>query len=208
MPNENQNQSNGDDVVLRKDQYDALLDRLEELEGVQASPTAKEANYENYDDLVQGGQQKEGEAQVTGINEMSNEELLGFINDQFSANAVNPLATQIEGLRLDMEFLKLGGEEGFEDIETVRDKVLETIHENPNMSVEKAYKLVQVDNPKPKEGEEEEKGKGAEILRHLPERVVSEKPGFSGDSTKEKGPETLRDAAEEAFDEAGIQSEQ
>lgn len=195
-------------ITLSAEQYNALLDGLEELETLKKGGKSGKESYENYDDLVRAGKASRAKEEgALNLDNLSNTELAGLIEDQFSKNAITPLAVAIEGLKLDLEFIRTGGKKGFEDIEEIRDDVLKVISENPNMSVEKAYKLVRVDKPKGNKSEGDDDGREPRQIAaklNLPGRVVGEKPGMSNTGTKKQGPVTIIDAAKEAVAELGI----
>jgi len=202
MPEENENKSNEGTVTLTAEQYDALLTRAEQ--NTEKDKKGKK-DYSDYDTLVNEGRTPDDRGgKSVSLNDLSNEEFAGYLEEQLRDNALNPLATAIEGLRLDMEFMGLKGTKGFEDLMEYKKDVLGVMDENPNMSVEKAFKLVKLE--KGEKGEKEEKSEKGDITKEmgLPQRLAGEKPGMTNSSTKDKPPETLKESAEAALDEAGI----
>lgn len=189
-------------VTLTAEQYGAILDKLADMEEKRSKPThqvvsLEELAREGRRTLPQVEEQPKG-----GLDDMSNREreLVNFIVDEINRQAtplLQDLATKLETQRVLREIDKC--EAKYDDFWDYRERILQIGSENPNLSVEAAYKLA-----KSEKGEQPIKPKGdsKSILHHLPPRpTASEKAGPARAVTSGTGVKSLKEAAEKAWGE-------
>lgn len=204
---EPQQQQDDDVVTLTGAQYDALLDRLAELETISLS-TGKDkpsSQIRTLDDLADEGQ-RPTQPQPTGpqkdLNDMDNRELVGFIADMINPVAQD-LATRVETVRLLREIDKVC--EKYDDFEEYQDQVLDIGRRNPRLSVEEAYVLAKGRSPKAKQASSEEGEPNPSkrtLIYTLPKRVTpGERPGVPTHTTRTTTPVTIESAAERAWED-------
>lgn len=191
-------------VTLDGKTYNALLDRLEELEALATqAPRRKE---DPIDDLYEEGLRRSaaGETRETKeLDEMSNTELFQYIM-AIGSKQIHDIAVGLETVKLLRQIDKVSSK--YDDFDVYEEEIKELAMENPTLSIEKAYKLAKAENPT--KGQKKQLAGGpttrTERILQLPSRhVVGEKPSnMSGGSTKVTNKVyTTKDAAEEAWDE-------
>lgn len=204
-------QKQADNVVqIDASTYNALLDRLDELEG-QASDRGVKTGDE-IDDLYQegtrdkgGGEHGKQEGQVN-LDNLSNTELAHYVASELQNNALMPLLTKMADIELKLEVNSFRSSLKEDDYSDYEEDVLKVMYDNPKMSVKKAYLLVKAEKgDKPtKEGEGE--GDSRNLLKHLPKRQVihGEKPGAAAQGTEEPIPKDTKGAAKRAIKDLNI----
>lgn len=213
MPEENQNSENGqtadgEKVELDAKTYNALIDRLDELEDAAKVADGSEAKGDDIDDLLQEGQQQVGaQEQILDLDRMGNSELAGYIAEELTSNALNPIVVKVAQLELTLEGMRLSGQKGYEDYSKQEKKILPYLHQHPTLSLKEAYNQV-VGKPKIDEGESEsDKDKEKTDLKSILKRTAihGEKPSNIGSSQIEKtGPVDTRSAAAKAIKELNV----
>ena len=199
------------DVILSREQYDALLERVDELES-SASRSARSGREGDVDELlgeirkgVQAPVSKEQQQPEKDLDEMSNRELIGLI--------IGAVKEEGQTLKIEVEALKVAREidkvefNHKEDFHLYEQRMYEIAQETPNISMERAFRLAQAElgdlkAAKDAEGEGKDKRTRTEKMLNLPPRgSFGERPGISGRATQEPTKvDTLKDAAELAWD--------
>jgi hypothetical protein len=197
-------------VELTPEQYNALLDRITELEAENATPRTRSTSREalTLDELAEEARRparREAPPPTEKIDEMSNTQLAQFIFDTINEQAgdrLQKIETTVETIKVMREIDQAAAKH--EDFWQYEDRIREISTENPTLSIERAYKLAKSESPapaKPKEGERQPSK--TERLLNLPPRVFGEKPGAASAATKPSmKSETLTSAAERAWNEA------
>jgi hypothetical protein len=201
----------GQKVELEQETYNALLDRVAELEAEGA--TRKRGGGDETLDLESLAEEGKGKRVIKeqrekiNFDEMNNEQLAQFIidivNEQGGAR-VNEIAVAVETLKVTSEIDRC--ERKHEDFWSYDKQIRQIAINNPSLSIEDAYFLAKSKSPakkEKKEGEEEkEPTTRTEKLLKLPPRTHGERPGVAVGSTAEKaGKMTTREAALKAWDE-------
>ena len=221
MSEENQKTTNGEQeesfpvgkVELDPDTYQALLDRIAELEErSEAVGQVQRTSTSTLDDLAEEGKSRVQEQPATrelpsNIDDMSNTEVVHLVVDEINKQAaikLNSLELEVHTLRILREIDK--AELKYDDFWLYEDKVKEFAMANPSVSIEDAYLLAKQKSPKKKEEEGENvanKKTATERLLNLPSRqALGEKPGVAVSSTAAAGEShTLKSAAKKAWDE-------
>jgi len=187
-------------VELTTTQYNALLNKIDELE------TPRELD--ELDDLASEGlqadqaDQQASDQKLKDYDNMTNQQLAVSIQQEMDANVVGPLRVAMETLSLKLEISELTKQEEYKDFWDHQEKIGPIAKANPNLSLKQCYDLAVpkgTEKPAPKE----ETSTRDQVLRHLPDpkQVHSEKPGAPASTTTEGDPEDLKGAANKAFDE-------
>lgn len=195
-------------VELDAEQYNALLDRLAELESL-AYKKELASRPVSLEDLAEEGKRwapKEGEEEevptAKDLDELSNKELVEYIMKEVN-RAGQQLLTEVQTLKVLREIDKC--EAKYEDFWDYKDLIQEIAIQNPSLSIEQAYKLAKVsseEKAKAKQEKSEAKEPLSQKLLKLPPRVApGEKPGVAPGSTRSSEIKTLKDAALKAWDE-------
>ena len=204
----------GKKIELDPEQYDALLDRLDELEELaQQSKGKGGGKQDSVDDIIDdahgrgGGQQRQaGQLTAEDIDRMKPSQLVGLILGAVQSDISQPLMVKLEEMRLSQEIREIKGKKGNEDFDDYKEDIFKIASRNPNLSLEEAYRLAKAKRP-PKQGDEddgEERGGGSrrDVLRSLPRRVPrGERPGASQSASRAGEPETRMEAAAQALEE-------
>jgi len=190
-------------IVLDPETYQALLDRLDELEGlVNKSGDLEDDDLDDVDSLAREAQRgtQRDEPEIN-LDEMSRKDFLQFTLQQISEGVVTPLAVAVEELKLSQEIDRLTRRKGYEDFWDYKDEIYRIAKDNPKLSLEKVYKLAKAEAEEKQTNLPAKKGTSRErLLRHLPN--LGERPsGQTGSATEKSEPKSLREAAERAFDE-------
>lgn len=200
------------EVKLPAEQYNALLDRLVELEGLATRvPSAPREPVTDLDRLAEEGRRRETPparpAEQIDVDGLTNTQLADLIINEVNRQGgerVKQLEVAVESIRLMHEIDRC--EKKYTDFSDYEPDIRKLAMANPSLSIEQAYKLAKIDK------EESGKGKGTPAnvvesttakLFKLPPRVIGgEKPGMPSSSTAEnKGSTTTRSAAMRAWDE-------
>lgn len=196
-----------DNVTLTKDQYNALMDRIGDLEALATAPKANDNEDDDaLDFLTNEGkkginkQDQEQQQQQVNVDEMSNTQLLSY-----AMNGFNQLFAKqnqaIESLTLQIEINDVKANN--KDFDLYQKEVFNLAAKDPNMSILQAYKLAKVEDPdRAERSQKGEAGKTTvtEKLLRLPPR--GEKPGIApGSTTKDARALTIKEAASKAYEE-------
>ncbi len=208
-----------DSVVLTKEQYSAILDRMDELEqeaSSKRSDKGSKGGRQTVDDLAREAKpRKESEEKVPPLDleGMTNTELVQFIFRAAEEHIVQPMSVQLQTIKVMGEIDKCFAKH--DDFYDYQDRVREIAIENPTLSIEKAYKMARLEAKEEEEAEEageegsakgESKGKtGAKPKKGVqllipPRAVLGERPGTAGAATKVGQAKTVKQAAERAWD--------
>jgi len=205
-------------ISLTKEQYSAILDRMDELEQLALSKVeekgSKGSRRETVDDLAEEARvgRRGREQEVINLDEMTNTELVQYLSHNLDAQVIQPLSMQIQTLKVMNEIDKAAGKH--DDFFDYHDRIKEIAIENPTLSIEKAYKMAKLEAKEEEEEASEEaesKGKGKEkpltkqgkgVKLLLPPRpTLGERPGTAAAATRQGPAKTTRQAAERAWDE-------
>jgi hypothetical protein len=193
-----------DIVKLQPAAYNALLDRLDELEGLALS----KGTPKNLDDLANEGTKK-GERKPLSeddLNEMKPKEIINLVVQHINETQINPLLVKLEEMTVKQEIRELTRDGKNKDFFELKEEIYQVASRNPQLSLEEALILARQrkgyspDGKKP-EGDEDDPSKKKDLLRSLPSRRVigGEKPGASRSSASDTEPETRKDAIHLAF---------
>lgn len=204
-------------VELTAEQYNAILDRMEEQDKViekltNSSKKGKSESVQDIDELAREGREKREKEQVeVDWDSMSNKELVATIFQLTEEHVVKPLNIELQTLKVMNEIDKAAAK--YDDFYELQDRIKGIAIENPTLSIEKAYKMAKLEaeeetgarrKSKDREGNEEDepsakRGKGVHLL--IPSRpTLGERPGISGGTIRQGPARTTREAAERAWD--------
>jgi hypothetical protein len=203
----------GGKVELEAETYEALLERLAELEDASTSTgTVQNIERSSLDDLADEGTRSTDEgtqqrALPPNLDDMSNTEVAHFIVEEINRQAaerLNKVEVSIETLRVLREIDKTASK--YDDFWLYENEVKDSTMANPSMTIEDAYLLAKQKSPKqaPKgEGDNASKRTRTEKLLNLPSRAaLGEKPGVAASSTEDmRSGKTIKSAAERAWKE-------
>lgn len=199
-----------DNVVLSRSQYEAVLDRIAELE---ASRQPLRSEDDDIESLAQEAkarpseQQQQFQAPYKSLEDMSNQELVSYIMQGVQKQG-EAVLTEVQTLKVLREIDKASAtHEDFWDYEK---EVYQYAVNNPTLTIEQCYKLAKTDESKgPKKSDKtddtKEGGRRTETekLFGLPPRPIpGEKPSSIAAATKQGGVMSLKDAAAAAWEEA------
>jgi len=210
-----------DKVELSGSQYNAILDRMQELEdaALQSRRSGPRSVDELAEEVDRGGRQTERkEFDPDALERLSNAQLAQFIMQQVNLGVGQPLLVKLEEIRVKDEIkdlrreIKEDSEDGkTDDFDEHRDRIYKIASRNPNLSIREAYKLAKEEGgAKPSKRRDNEKGdetpqrgRSRDALLSLPPRVNphSEKPTHSSSSLSKSDPATRMDAAKLALEE-------
>lgn len=196
-------QADKEGVFLTPEQYNALLDRVEELE---MTPPQSYDGDDDIDTLANEGLEKSTYPQQTpnkSLEEMNQTELAQFILSNVEEYGKG-MATEIQTLKVLREIDKC--ENKYEDFWDYEEEVHKLAVDNPTLSVEQCYKLSKKESPA-RDTTTSDKTQGrqrtkTEKLLNLPSvSGTGEKPSISAGATKPGGNLSLKEAAQAAFAE-------
>ncbi len=189
-------------VTLSPEAYNALLDRLDELETRDIRKAgAPPAPPSNVDDLAQRGTQRNQQITPETINNMTPMQIVDFVVNHMNETAVKPLLTKIEEANVKMEINEIMADPKNADFVDLKESIYEIAVANPTLSLRQCLTLARErKGASPTPPSPSNKG---DLLRNLPPRrpIPGEKPNNASVSTSEKVPETRKDAAQQALDE-------
>jgi hypothetical protein len=197
------------EVVLTAMQYNALLDRLDELETESAAGgKPKGGTVDDVDDLVKdgkGGKPAGGEGlteeQVNKLTPAQLTKLILTSVQTMNVQATQPLLVRLEEIRIGAEIKDLKKDpEIAKDFDSLKEQIFQVASRNPNLSIEEAYYLAKQKAPKKKDegGEKQDK----DVLRNLPKRrIPGEKPGGGAGGVLDATPQTRTSAAALAIEQ-------
>jgi len=205
-------------VELTAEQYNAILDRMEEQDKViekltSSSKKEKSSSVQDIDELAREGREKKKDEKVeVDWDSMSNKELVGAVFQLMDEHVVKPLNVELQTIKVMNEIDKVAAKH--EDFYDIQDRVKEIAIENPTLSIEKAYKMAKLEVEEETDAQQKSKdrdeadgtkessmkrGKGVHLL--IPSRpTLGERPGISGGTTRQGPAKTTREAAERAWD--------
>ncbi len=195
-------------VTLEPDVYNALLDRLEELEGREAK--GERGKSKTVDELAAELEERQAprrqqQVDPDQINNLSNSDLARLILNEVQQNIAQPLLVKLEEMRVSSEIQELRKSLGEnDDFDDLKDDIYKVASRNPNLSIKEAYKLAKKEDTakgKDKGENAEDKAERKAPLLRLPPRAHSEKPTQARSATDKGHPETRADAAKLAMDE-------
>lgn len=199
------------DVILSREQYDALLERVDELES-SASRISRSGREGDVDELlgeirkgVQAPAFKEQQQPEKDLDEMSNRELISLI--------IGAVKEEGQTLKIEVEALKVAREidkvefNHKEDFHLYEQRMYEIAQETPNITMERAFKLAKAElgDLKPAKGangdDKEPRTRTEKMLGLPPRGSFGDRPGISRAAAQEPAKaDTLKDAAEMAWE--------
>lgn len=210
-------------VVLDRDTYEALMDRIADLENA-ALAKPRVVNLDDLVDEVKPAKPARREEAVSepgvvrlpaNIEDMSNAQLVQYIMETGGGQIreeMQDMRVAIQTVSLVQEIDKC--ERKHDDFWDYEPEVRKLAMENPSLSIEQAYKLAKANKgdarPSKKDGDDDDTRKPSmteKILNLPPRRNIQsgEKPGsgVAPNSTKEREDSirTTRDAASKAWDD-------
>lgn len=199
------------EIILSREQYDALLERIEELES-NTQRIARSGREGEVDELldevrksIQAPPQRDRSLPDKDIDEMSNKELIDLISETVREEGRN-LKIELEALKIAREIDKVEFNHK-EDFHLYEQRMYEIAQETPNISIERAFKLAKAElgDLKKLEGDEgtmKDKRTRTERILNLPPRgSFGDRPGISRGAAQEPTKaDTLKDAAEMAWE--------
>jgi hypothetical protein len=198
-------------VELDAETYQALLDKLGDLE-----EKVKGKEVEEEDEVTrlarEAEEKKVGEVKSLDYDSLTNKQLVEALETGINESVVVPLLTKISELEIKAEITELisyedgEGKKPYEDFWDYRKEIYAIAKDNPNLDLERCYKLAKEQVGDKGETTTKEKGSGEDRLRHLPPvrrkgAPTGERPGVSISATSEEEPKTRREAAEKAYEE-------
>lgn len=197
-------------VELDVETYNALLDRVAELEDATAVPRRQSDEPSSVDELAEEARSRGRQPAIVtppkDIDEMSNTQLAQYVFDtinQQAAERINKMEVSVETMRVLREIDK--AEVKYKDFWRYGDAIKEVSTANPSLSIEDAYHLAKSRSPRAEEeGDKPQKKEPTktEKLLNLPARTFGEKPTIAASSTRDvHRQESIRSAAERAWEE-------
>lgn len=181
-------------VTLSAEQYNALIDRVEELEVSTPNPRP---DYD-VDELAAEGQTFPTEQTTENLDEMSNTQLVQFIASEVGRGN-RQLQTEVQTLKILREIDKC--EVKYNDFWDFEKEIYAVAQKNPTLSMEQAYKLVKGDTPEKKPGDPAPRTQTQKLF-NLPSRTpTGEKPSLAPGASEVQKTMTAKEAAEQAWNE-------
>lgn len=207
---EGEKEAGEEKVSLDRETYNALLDRVSELEALSVPPKKGKDDVVDIDELAEEGRssrkQTSTREEEVDFDSMSNTQLVQFLSqrlDEALGARLSSVETTVETLKVLREIDK--AEAKHEDFWDYKDEIKSISIRNPTLSIEEAYQLAKSGKPpkeKGKEGEEKVVTTRTEKLLKLPPRVSGEKPtGVAPSATKTGQTKGIKSAAEKAWDD-------
>lgn len=197
-------------VELDLDTYNALLERLDELEAKNSKPSKEEEEPEPEDEvdkLAKEARPQPPAERPIDLNRLSNEQLAHFIASELAKDVINPLVVKLSQLELRLEEKDL--KERYQDFNDYKKDAYNILYKNSSLSLEQAYRLAKSSNPKKKSdsNEEPESDRKAELLKNLRRpATLGEKPSAAAaGEMKTSRPKDVRTAAERAIEELKLE---
>ena len=187
-------------VTLTGEQYNALVDRLAELEDSLLHGPAKKEVY-TLDELESQGRRRAPKTEAIAeedIDGLTNTQLANLIFDKAKNEVILPLQTEVATLKVLREIDKC--ELKHNDFWEYEKEIYAISTKNPSLSIEDSYKLAKGDR-KEKEEANPEKRIGKKVHNLPPKVILGEKPGSLNAVTKTSEVKTLKDAATRAWEE-------
>ncbi len=199
------------EIILSREQYDALLERIDELES-NASRISRSGRDGDIDELlgdikksVQSSPPVKDASLEKDVDEMSNRELINLIVGAVKEEG-QTLKVEIEALKIAREIDKVEFNHK-EDFHLYEQRMYEIAQETPNITMERAFKLAKAELgdlklAKGANGDDKEPRTRTEKMLGLPPRgSFGDRPGISRGAAQEPAKaDTLKDAAEMAWE--------
>jgi hypothetical protein len=201
-------------VILKPEQYNALLDKIADLEelALKGSGKTKDGEEEDLEAIAAAAKEKgngRGQDKPIDWDKLSSKDLANLVVGHVDVQMVQPILTELYSLRIRQDIKDFIQDEKITDFKDYKKDIYEICSKNPNMSIADAYytaKSKKERSAKP-EDDEERIDKGSERHRGqiegLPPRrglPKGERPGRSSSVTSEDDPETRTDAAKRAIE--------
>ena len=193
-------------VTLDSQTYKALLDQLEYLESkIEDKNNTEPDDLDSLVDEVKRPVQSQDQQHEINLEDLSRQELVQYTIQQISEGVITPLAVTLEEIKINQEIDRLTRNEKYKDFWDYKDEIYRIAKENPSLSLKRVYHLAKAEKEE-QNRQNQQSGGGKQyknLLKHLPPvRTFGERPsGTPRSTTKEKPPESLKDAAEKAFDD-------
>lgn len=204
MNEENKNQppsetETPETVELTAEQYNALLDKLDEQDQLLQGQDPEEDDVSKL--AIEGtqGQAAPAPEGEVDLEKLSNTELMNSLIDHVNEKGLVPVMTMVHEIKLEMDYDRFARKH--DDADDHRDAMFQTMIDNPKLKMEQAYTLVKAGTPEPEPTATTERDA---TIRHLPPRkppAHGEKPGAAVSTTEEGDPVTIDGAAEKAFED-------
>jgi uncharacterized protein YdcH (DUF465 family) len=203
---QNPNTSIQDDTIkLEPEVYNALLDRLDELEDKlsKSGGGRKPLTEEELANVVKNPKQQVTEE---AINQMKPKDLINVILQHIEETRIQPLLVKIEEMNVRNEVDKLTANGKNQDFFELKDDIYDIAVKNPQLSLKEALSLAREKKGYSREGkppEDDGSDDNKNPLRHLPPRriIAGERPGVSRTTTTVANPETRKEAVSQALEE-------
>jgi len=208
-------------VELSGEQYNALVDRLAELEAGAVKQGRRSDEVTDLDTLVEEGKRGKATEKIeeteVDFDQLSNKELVEYVvnlvNDQ-GLPRLQKAEVAIETLRVLREIDK--GEKEHDDFWEYESEIRQISMANPTLSIEEAYDLAKVKKGKAKSSKKKEgeiTTQTQRLLKLPPKHVPGEKPGkvAAGSTRASETKLTLKEAANKAWEEVapkGVREEE
>lgn len=169
------------------DELLAELSRENEEEKPKAEPSAKAAD---------------APPQAPDLERMTSTQLANFLVGYMHSNYFQPLLEQVEMFRVRDEIKEAAREAkaAGEDLFAVKKEVFQVLEKRPNLSVKEAYRLVKAaKGPSEKKSDNEDAKSSTEKVTRMAD--FGTRPGVARTSATKTAPETIKEAAELAWNE-------
>ena len=179
----------GDSIMLTKEEYNNLIGTMAEMK-LNLS-RVEEKRREEVVPPVQAPPPKR--IDPADIENMTKTEFAGFLLNQVGQTMAQPILELVMTAIVRDEIREVSKEAAAkgEDFSIYKDDVYNLTMANPQLSIEKAYKLAKAENP--------DKGKKPEP-KVVPPRPVGERPGVARGAVNPQNKMSIRDAATKAVE--------
>ena len=180
----------GDSIMLTKEEYNNLIGTMAEMK-LNLSRVSEQRREEKAAPPVQAPPQQK--VNPADIENMTKTEFAGFLLNQVGQTMAQPILELVMTAIVRDEIREVSKEAAAkgEDFSIYKDDVYALTMANPQLSIEKAYKLAKAENP--------DKGKKAEP-KVVPPRPVGERPGVARGAVNPQSKMSVRDAATKAVE--------
>ena len=176
----------GDAIMLTKEEYNNLIGTMTEMK-LKLSSVEDQRREERAQPVPPPPPQKR--VDPTEIENMTKTEFAGFIMNQVGQTMAQPILELVMTAIVRDEIREVSKQ--YDDFGSYKDDVYNLTMQNPQLSIEKAYKLAKAENP--------DKGKKAEPKAPLL-RPVGERPGVARGAVNPQNKMSIRDAATRAVE--------
>jgi len=180
----------GDSIMLTKEEYNNLIGTMAEMK-LNLSRVSEQRREEKAAPPVQAPPQQK--VNPADIENMTKTEFAGFLLNQVGQTMAQPILELVMTAIVRDEIREVSKEAAAkgEDFSIYKDDVYNLTMANPQLSIEKAYKLAKAENP--------DKGKKPEP-KVVPPRPVGERPGVARGAVNPQNKMSIRDAATKAVE--------